>query len=309
MTDAASDELYSNVYHHLNEISQDPDHPLNIRLIQEADTFLAVRLWSEQDKQQKLVSILSAVLPQIQQDPEPLNKLLLRLIDPYSFSNVLTLDPPVDFVAGLDPGAEPFNNLMLSLLEKAATSPVDVARLANMYSVVHALVRLWLTTQHVGVADKSASVLLSLLKTDNEPPSRPSTPWQDSQNQGKHRPRGQGLMWRRFFGDKDIYAMILNVCSLDSSDMFQLGSGRRSLAQARLVDLVAKLAPLNWSYLVRSHHPQIEQTHGLDPQKDGFLDFVTQRMVQTREDVLVEMHLLRSFATLLTNVKEPSMNW
>ena len=263
--------------------------------------FLASYLINNAELGAGLVQRISVMLPDFQQDPTPLTSLLIKLTEPYSFSDVQRFEPPVDFVGALDPVAQPYHLLALCLLGKAAKSPGEVAQLANMPAAVKALVNLWLVTPDTGIAERAAKVLEDLLKTDKEQ-SRVSV--HGVGENGLRGTRGLGMMWRRIFGDKDVYGLIFSICSL--RDLSRTGKKEKTLAQARLLGLVPKIAALDWDYVSRSHHPHIESQHGLDPNKEGMIDFVAVHMVDYKDDVLMHISLIHFFAELISEVKTPS---
>lgn len=72
------------------------------------------------------------------------------------------------------------------------------------------------------------------------------------------------------------------------------------------MSIAPALGSLDWSYLARSHHPDIEREFGLDPPREGLLDFLAVNMVDYRGDVLLHMNLLQFFEDLIAKVKCPS---
>lgn len=299
----ANVSLYDQVYVHLTKVNDEAETSLNIRLLEEAQQFLSPELLSSSKEQERihLVSYISLLLPKLQQDPTPVVELLKNLIKPYSFSDVLAFDPPVDFVAGLDLSARPYNDLILSLLAKAAASPKDAAHIATMPTVVHGLVKLWLCTPGLSTADKAAEVLGDLLKADREP-----------SEVGIHgvgvdairASGGQGLLWRRIFSDKDIYSQFYDMCDLKSQSKV-LGKKEKTIAQARLMAFAPQLGVLDWNYLTKSHNPTIERNHGLDS-RQGLLDFIAINMVDYKDDVLIHVNLIQFFSHLIATVRKDS---
>jgi len=283
---------------HLSDVQTNPSTTLDERLFKEAEVFLATQLYNQPAALLDLITALSALLPSLQQDPSPVISLLGKLVDPFSFSDVLQLDPPVDFVAGLNVSAVSFNLLVLQLLSKASQSSKDAAVLANMPAVLHALVSLLLCTPEMGVADKAMKVLVELLRADRE-----------EANVAVHgvgfdsvpKAGGQGLLWRRVFGDKDVYGILFSACDLSTGG---LSKREKTVAQARLLALLPRIGQLDWNYLLRSHHAEIEHEHGLAA-GEGLLDFASHCMVDIKDDVLVHMNLLQFFADLLTLVYDP----
>ena len=297
------DELAQRLSRHLQDVGHDPSTPLDEKLLEECEMFPDTATVGDAPQCRAVVSQISEILPQLQQDPKPLVNLLLRLIESFSLPDILRLDPPVDFVSLLDPSAQSFNLLGLRLLDRAADRCCDVAHLANMPAVVKALVNLWMTTPDARLANEASQVLERLMTKDKEPLRIAGHGVGDN---GIHGSRGQRLMWRRLFSDKDIYGLILNTCSLSNHDSPQLEGKRKTLSQARLMALAPKLGALDWDYLQMSHHPIIESACGLNANQEGLIDFIAVHMVDTKGDVLMHLNLIQFFTELISTVKTSS---
>jgi len=295
-------DLNARLQAHLDQVQADPATPFDEKLFKQTEVFLVAQIQDNPTQSISLITTLSSLLQTLEQDPAPVISLLSKLVEPFSFSDILSLQPPVDFVAGLDVAAVPFNSLVLQLLAKASRSSKDVATLANMPAVAQALVNLLLCTPDVGAADRAANVLVELLTADKEASDvlshgvgAESTP----------KPGGQGLLWRRVFGDKDVYGLFYSICSLRQAGSSSMGKRERTVAQARLLTLLPRLGRLDWHAITQSHHPGIEQEYGLNSGQ-GLLDFVSSHMVDTKDDVLIHMNLLQFFSDLITIIREPS---
>ena len=288
--------LIRSLHAHLQHVDRDPTQPLDERLLDECGIFLPPYLEGSLEENARIVGQISTLSPKLQQDPTSLIRLLQKLVTPFSFSDILALEPPVEFAGGLHPDALPFNRIMLQLLRKATATPSDRVTLANMQPVVKALVYLWLVTPDVGVAEDAASTLLMLLEADRER----NNVAVHGIGEGLRASGGQGLIWRRIFDDRDIYHLIYLACGPE------MQRKERSLAQARLMALAPKIGQLDWSYLVKSHHPDVEKKYGLDPSREGLLDFVAARMVDVQNDVLLHVNLIHMYRELITLVKLPS---
>jgi hypothetical protein len=208
-----------------------------------------------------------------------------------SFSDVRSVDPPVNFIAGIKDPSPQINLLVLSLLEKAGTTPSDAAVIAGNAELVASLVELWLSTSTTAVAQAAFDVLWSLLEVDYSSQLEDV----DHQNRKDEVAAGQGLMWRRVFGDKDVYGLLFSICSLqDALNPGQLTKRERTVAQGRLMDLIVKVASLRWDSVSQSHIPDIESKY----EASSLLHFAACRMVDTG-DVLMHMTLLNFFRELL----------
>lgn len=297
---SSSTAISSRLQSHLTEVEANPSTPLDQRLLEEAEVVLAV---SPLDQQEHLVLVkqLSTILPRLQQDPTTAASLLTRLLGPSTFMDILSFDPPVDFAAGLaagDDGAsmEPYNRLMLSLLEKAARSSTDAAAVAAQPEILRALVRLWLCTSVVGVASRSSELLLDLLKVDQIVVKDPDSALLEG--------GGQGLVWKRIFGDRDVYGTIFEACSLKGPSSFKMGKCARTLAQSRLMEWLPTVAAMDWSAVTKSHHSDVESSYAQDGSSMNLLDFAAVQMVDYQEDVLMHRCLIDFYSDLLAITAE-----
>ena len=247
-----------------------------------------------------LIPYLTKLLPQLQQDPTPVVTLLIKLLQPLSFTSSLAYTNSATIADALRSDLAPVNVLALSLLEKATTSSTDAAIVAGMSDVVLELVRRWLTTPHVNVAAEAARILSALLEIDCTHP-------QDTTRSGEHvRGGGQGLVWRRVFQDKGVYGTILDVCAFRNAGQESSRTARdTTLAQSRLLEILPKLSELDFELLSISQFPYIEAQHGLK-RGEGLLDFAAIHMVHTDTDILMHMALIDFYTELLKPGIEPA---
>jgi hypothetical protein len=118
-------------------------------------------------------------------------------------------------------------------------------------------------------------------------------------------PNGQGLLWRRIFSDKDIYRLFFELCSSQTvgTGPGELDERQKSLAQARLLRLLPRLASLDLSALLRSYDASIEERFGLrDSREQCLLYWASIRMVD-KSDVLMHITLIDSFAELIRDLE------
>ncbi|KAH0290673.1 hypothetical protein M436DRAFT_71106 [Aureobasidium namibiae CBS 147.97] len=290
---AASTDLLGRLQAHLSQLEQDPINTnIDERLFESCSLALAPGI-SKKDSI-TLISQLSRILPVLQQDPTQPIQFLVLLLEPLSFSDVLGLNSAVDFVGGLHVAAVPYNKLMLALLSKAAENATDAATIAAQPEVVTALVNLWLCTGDAGVAKQAGDVLLALLKVDHAVP--PGAGAEESLPG-----HSQGLMWKRVFGDQDVYALVFSVCSLKHTEGVELSGSQRTLAQARLLEWLPEVGAVNWNAITHAHHPEIEKRY-TDGKGEGMLYFAAACMVDTAGDVLMHRCLVEFYATLLLTI-------
>ena len=293
-------DLLPALQEHLSAVDGDAAVVLNERQLDTASLILAPALLNSSDPapRQQLVQQIAALLPKLQQDPTPLIALVKKLISKSSFKDVLSLEPRVDLVAGLNLNApQPYNELMIQILRKAAASPAELSLLAASPEVVLAFVTCWLSTPEVSVASQADEAILHLLKSDQEPKSGIAS---------KTGNRGTGLLWRRLFGDKDVYGELFRLTSRTGGiGNDEVSEKTRSLAQIRLLTFATELGAMNIDCLAQSHHPEIERKVSLDPSKDGFFDYVFVRMVPMEDEMMIAC-LLNSCVLLMRSSRLPS---
>ena len=157
-----------------------------------------------------------------------------------------------------------------------------------MAALVQQLVQTWLSAPSVEVGQKATDVLTELLEIDS--PNRKPGMLNAEMNGGKLELRaeskGQGLLWRRIFGEKEIYGSIFQLCGEDS----QLDEKQKSLAQARLLRLLPRIAVLDLDALSTPASVQNAQ--------NGLLWWASTKMVD-RSDVLMHITLLDYVVDLL----------
>ena len=201
--------------------------------------------------------------------------LIDRLIAPdaFTFSGVLSIQPQVDFLAGLQSPSSAINLTTLSLLEKAKYSLSDIGIVAGQQEIAGLLVKLWLLTKDIAVAEKAGRVLAGLL-LDDRSEGKPIhvDPLLD-----------ENLMWRRIVRDKNIYESFFSICSLSNvGQEGQPSTGHKSIAQGRLFKF---LLVVRADVLRISQIPEIEQKYGV--KEGGLLEFATLHMADYQNDDLM----------------------
>ena len=195
---------------------------------------------------------------------------------------MLSIDPPVDFVAGLAAPSPPVNTTTLNLLQKAQLRIGDVGIVARKADVVGALVRLWLCSKDTAVARLAHDVISGLLEAEEE------------SHEDTVSPPGK-WMWRRMFKDRDIYGSIFSICSLATAGQDGQPPERdKTVAQTRLLDMILRI---DGDVVRQSQIPEIEKQYGVN--EGGLLHFAAIHMVN-RNDVLMHMTLLDFYAMYLS---------
>ncbi|KAI5360677.1 hypothetical protein Slin15195_G085930 [Septoria linicola] len=283
-------EILEKLQASITATSNDQTVPLDRRTFEEAELVLGETLSPEQNLQ--LVSSLAALVPDLRENPTPAVNLLQRLLNRYSYGDILSFGN-IPFTDGLSiqPYMGSYNRLIISILNKATTNAADAASVATMPETVVALVKLWLFTNDTGVAVLAQKLILDLLTIDLEIRTGPDA----------HVPAGvQALMWKRVFADQDVYRTFFDACSPHADLGRSPNKGQRSIAQARFMEWLPKVADMDWNTVTRSHHPQIENEH---KSKGGLLGFATSYMVDTKGDILMYRCLVDFYAQILEETR------
>lgn len=236
-----------------------------------------------------IINEISELLPTLQQDPSPITALIETLIssEKFDFDRVLAIEPAIDFAAGLASSSPPINSITLILLSKAKHGRGYSEIVAGRPEMVAALIRLWLATPETAVADKAQEVLLGLLQAHHV--------YLAEENDEQRQMFYEGLMWRRFVRDRDIYGSIFALCSLSTAGKEgQPNKRQKTVAQARLLDLILQI---DCDDLRTSQFPDIEEQYGV--RNGGLLDFAALHMVDYKDDVLMHMTLIDFYTKYL----------
>lgn len=278
---------YEEVSRHLQEVQQDPSVRLNASLFDK----LKLELTETTDRKvpAALLTQISQLLPVLQEDPTPVTTLGIKATTYFTFSELRSIDPPINFIAGFQAPSPPINLLALALLRKAGHAPSDAAIVAGDSELVVSLVELWLSTTSTSVAQAALDALWALLEIDLASPLENGAGAQDDEPTG-----GQGLMWRRIFSDKDVYGRLFSLCSLSDDSPGSLPKRERTVAQGRLMGFLVKAGRLRWDLISTSQVPEVEARY----RSSSLLQFAAREMVD-KADVLMHMTLLNFFHDLL----------
>lgn len=272
---------YDDVKLHLQQIQNDPTIRLDHTLVDK----LKLELTETTDRKvpATLLTQISQLLPILQEDPTPLTTLGIKATAYFSFSELRSVDPPIDFIAGFKAPSPPINLLALSLLSKAGKVPSDAAIVAGDSELVASLVDLWLSTSLTAVAQAALDALWALLEIDLTSPL-------ENGDEGE----GQGLVWRRLFTDKDVYSRLFSLCCLSDNGPGSLPKREKTLAQGRLMGFLVKAGRLRWDIISSSQVSEVEARYD----SQSLLHFAACQMVE-KNDVLMHMTLLNFFQELL----------
>lgn len=281
---------YPRVKDHLERVILDPSTKLDVPAIEKLQAELIAA--TDTKIPAALLVQVAQILPVLQEDPTPVTTLAAKAADYLEFSHIQSVQPSIDFVAGIKAPSPPINLLVLSLLRKASYSATHTAIVAGNQDLIISLVDLWLSTSETEVAQAAFDVLWSLLEVDY-----PRQPKSDglTNGTGQRGGGGQGLMWRRVFEDRDVYSLLFNICNLEETTRtVHIRRRQKTVAQGRLMDLVLKAGTLDWLAVSKSRFQDVESTVG----SDSLLNFVACHMVE-EDDVLLHMTLIRFLSDLL----------
>ncbi|KAK1145760.1 hypothetical protein N8T08_003998 [Aspergillus melleus] len=278
---------YDEVKHHLQQIQNDPTTPLDHTLLDK----LKLELTETTDRKvpATLLTQISQLLPVLQEDPTPITTLGIKATAYFSFTELRSVDPPIDFIAGFKAPSPPINLLALSLLSKAGKVPSDAAIVAGDSELVASLVDLWLSTSSTAVAQAALDAIWALLEIDSASPLENGITHEGDEAGG-----GQGLMWRRLFTDKEVYGRLFSFCCLSDNGPGSLPKREKTLAQGRLMGFLVKAGRLRWDIISSSQVPEVEAKYD----SQSLLHFAACQMVE-QNDVLMHMTLLNFFYELL----------
>lgn len=256
-----------------------------------------------------LLPPITQILLTTQQDPTAIASLSIKLLQPITFSQALKLASEDALILALRSPVPAANILAITIIGKATKSSADVASLSGMRGVVENYIRTWLSSPHVGVGEKATQVLGELLDVDSVRELSHITNGIGNMDIDAQRPPGQGALWRRIFQDVEIYEMLFSLCSLKTigdSDG-QLDEKQKTLAQARLLRILPRLATVDFDHLTRSTLGHIDRKHiSQDDGKHGLLYFAAMEMVD-KEDLLMHMTLTIFFLELLEELS--TVDW
>lgn len=272
---------------HLAKVQEDPSISLDVSLIDR----LKLQLVEATDPvvPATLLSQISALLPVLQQDPTPLTTLATKATAHFSFTDLRSIQPPVNLIAGFKAPSHPVNLLAISLLAKAGQASSDAAIVAGDSDLVASLVELWLSTYSTEVSQAAFDALWALLEVDLASPLEKG----EYDHTGDEGHGGQGLMWRRLFTDKDVYGLLYRLCSLDDAEGASV-KRERTVAQARLMEFLVKAGRRRWDIISSSQVPDVESKY----QSKSLLHFAACQMVDVT-DVLLHMTLINFCRDLL----------
>jgi hypothetical protein len=247
----------------------------------------------------RLLPKITEILKQYQQDPAVICSLAIKLLGPLSFTQVMSLASEDAIIQALRSPAPSANILAMTILQKASKVPSEAAILATMKNIISEFIIRWLSAPQVEVGEKGTRVLGDLLDIDCEIRPQDGLP-QNGMEVAVRKPPGQGLMWRRIFHDRDIYNLVLSLCSAGPHHNAEEGLSalQLTLAQGRLFRILPRLAALNLGAVTRSDFPDLTQQYAPVDGDEGLLQFAALHMID-KEDMLVHLNLIDFFESLV----------
>ncbi|KAI8959887.1 hypothetical protein F5Y11DRAFT_285541 [Daldinia sp. FL1419] len=276
---------------HLDELLADPNLEPTLKLFDDVELQLTDA--NIPPLIPRLLPKITEILKQYQQDPKILCGLAIKLLGPLTFTQILSLASEDAIIQALRSPAPSANILAMTVLEKAAKSPSDAAILAMMNNVVTNFLTQWLSAPQVEVGEKGSRVLGDILDVDcdTRPPDGLSV---NGMEITIRKPPGQGLLWRRIFYDRDVYDLILSLCTSHPS-----GVQQQSLAQGRLLRVLPRLAALNFRAVTWSDFTDLNKKYTGLGGNGGILHFASLSMID-KEDMLMHLNLIDFFEALLS---------
>ncbi|KAK6953779.1 hypothetical protein Daesc_003741 [Daldinia eschscholtzii] len=276
---------------HLDDLIEDPNLELNPKLFDDVELQLTDA--NIPPLIPRLLPKITEVLKQYPKDPKVLCSLAIKLLGPLNFTQILSLASEEALMQALRSPAPSANILAMTVLEKAAKSPGDAAILAMMNNIITNFLTQWLSAPQVEVGEKGSKVLGDLLDVDcdTRPPDGLSV---NGTEIAIRKPPGQGLLWRRIFYDRDVYDLILSLCT-----SHPLGTKQQSLAQGRLLRILPRLAALNFRAVTWTDFTELNLKYANTNSNGGILHFAALSMID-KEDMLMHLNLIDFFEALIS---------
>lgn len=299
-----TETLFPEVFSHLATVESQPGSVLlDEDLLKRAERSLDAStprnlLW-------RLLGTGETLLQTIQQEPRPLTRLLERTVSLIPFDDLKTTISAEKLEQGLVSPSVSVQLLCLAYLRKAADSPSGASFIAASSSLVQCLFTVWLSSESTEVAERSLEGIEALLAVDSQ-----NSVTIEASGEGLGETQGQGLLWRRVFHDPDVYEILFVWTSLIKSKRdieTKKGTQLVTIAQARLLDFIARLAPFDWQAITTSTIPAVEtqyQPNNGDNQPfGGILRYAASHMIDTN-DILMQVLRQDFFQKLLAVAEE-----
>jgi hypothetical protein len=320
------DTLFREVFSHLSDLQQTTSTPLNDDLLRRAGH--AVDSSTPRATLWQLLKTGEGLLSSITTDPQPLTRLLQRVVESIPFDELQTNLTPEKLVDGLRAPSNAIQLLCIAYLTRAASRPSGAAWVATSAELSQQLLTTWLGSESAEVAERAQECLVALLEVD----SPDSTTFASSVQSGGsfqaasrvassgNAAQGQGLFSRRIFYDPACYILFFSWTTLASTSSHDLetkkGRSQVSISQARLLDFLPKVALFDFASISTSTLPEVERPFlrrgnaSVQPQESpygGLLKYAARHMID-KEDFLMEVLWREFFEKLFAVVQEGSVS-
>ncbi|KAH7163553.1 hypothetical protein B0J13DRAFT_431872 [Dactylonectria estremocensis] len=287
----------SELQSHVEQLVADPSAALDAKLFDDVE--LQLNESNIPPLLPTLLPPLTAILKQTTQDPSPLLSLATKLLSPLTFTRCLTIADPAALIAALTSPVPGAILLALVIIHKAARTPGDAALLSSFPEVIEELLRRWLDSSDVGVAERAGKVLGDLLETDceivdgaNSLSNGHGTP---STELVKRRVPGHARLWPLILLDRSSLSIITTLCTSGTT------SRQTTLAQGRLLRLIPRLVALNPRALTQTPFPDLLPVPASVAEQagHGLLQWAALNMVD-KSDILMHLSLIDFFETFVS---------
>jgi hypothetical protein len=297
-----TNKLFTEVFAHLAAVEAQGS-PLDEELLRRAERNLTIS--SPRELLWKVLNTGENLLQKLQQDPQPLTRLLERAVSLLPFDELKNTISAQKLEEGLQSPSTPIQLLCLAYLRKASDSPSGASFVAASSRLVQCQFTVWLSSESTEVAERSLEVIEALLAVDS-----PNSTTVLSAGRSFAEAQGQGLLWRRVFHDPDVYVILFQWTSLSKSERdlkTKKGLQLVTISQARLFDFIARIAPFDWGAITASSLPQVEtQFISQNDQGEpvgGILRYASSYMID-KDDILMKVLRQDFFQKLLGIIED-----
>jgi hypothetical protein len=301
------DKLLPPLFAHLSTVESSPATALDVDLLKRAERSLDFST-----PQPKLLQVLASgerLLPNLQQDPTPLTRLIEKPVSLIPFEVLQPLIPPDKLQDGLQSPllvtqpVSPVQLLCLAYLMRASQTPSGAAFVATNEPLSKCLFEVWLLDENTEVADRALEVINALLTVDHP---------QSNTLIGTGMAQGQGLFWRRIFHDPALYTFIFEATRGIETPRDVQGirtpkqrQGMPGITQGRLFDFISRLAALDWTPMTMTAFHEFEAGfYGLQlTEEGGLLCYAALHMID-KNDILMVALRQELFANLMESIEK-----
>ncbi|RDA92182.1 hypothetical protein CP533_5624 [Ophiocordyceps camponoti-saundersi (nom. inval.)] len=229
--------------------------------------------------------------PALAPDAKLLDQVELQLTSkspPPENTNPLVFADPSSLLNALRSPLASANLLALAVVGKAASSPAEADKLAELPDIVAEIVHRWLESPHVSVGERAARVLLEVLRTDCG-----SSVEIVNGTSNEPRPPGHHRIWPLIFENDTNLTLIRNLCTLDHDP--SRSTHDITISQGRLLRLLPPLAALDIRLLTKPNF--------LPGTNQCLLQWAALSMID-KMDMLMHLTLIDFYVSLVTSMAQ-----